>query len=173
MIAERRTAVALAAAMTAAALAVAVVVHLALAVEVRQRLDFGFAGVPATPDAALSIFAANTRLLAVVFAATALTQVQCNERAAALLRGVTDSVLALEVALNTIVVGAALGAYGTRMLAAVLPHGPIELAAFALALALYVRARRARLSRRHIAAVATACVSGLALAAALETFAAL
>src|SRR5206468_11884093 len=50
-------------------------------VDVRRRLDFGFAGVPATPGAALSIFADNTRLLAVVFAAIALTQLKWNERA--------------------------------------------------------------------------------------------
>jgi hypothetical protein len=172
VIVERRTVLTLAAGMAAAALAVAAVVHLALAVEVRRRFGFGFAGVPATADSALAILVANARLLAVVFAAIALTQIPCNERVASLLLPATDAILVLEVALNTIVVGAALGAYGTRMLAAVLPHGPIELAAFSLALALYVHARRARLPRRHIAAVGTACVSGLALAATLETFAA-
>ena len=156
MIAERRTALTLAAAITAATLGVAIVVRLALAVEVRRRLDFGFAGVPATPEAALSIFSANARLLAVVFAAIAITQIDWR-RDATLPVALTDTLLVLEVALNTIVVGAALGAYGTRMLAAALPHGPIELAVFALALALYMRARRARASapahrrgRRHL-----------------------
>ena len=171
MIAERRAALTLAAAITAATLVVAIVVRLALAVEVRRRLDFGFAGVPATPEAALSIFSANARLLAVVFAAIAITQIDWR-RDATLPVALTDTLLVLEVALNTIVVGAALGAYGTRMLAATLPHGPVELAVFALALALYMRARRAQLPRRHIAAVGATCVSGLALAAALESFAA-
>jgi hypothetical protein len=171
VIAERRTALTLALGMAAATMAVAVVVHLALAAEVRQRLGFRFAGVPAKPDAALSIFAANARLLAVVFAAIALTQVQWSERAGALLLAVTDTVLALEVALNAIVIGAALGAYDTRMLAAVLPHGPIELAVFSLALAVYLRGRRFHLPVRRVARVGAVCVSGLALAATLETFA--
>jgi hypothetical protein len=172
VIADRRTAFALAIGMAAAALSIAVAVHLAMAAEVRRQLDFGFAGVPTTPEAALSIFAVNARLLAVVFAAIALTQVKWSERAATLLLSVTDTVLVLEVALNTIVVGTALGAYGTRMLAATMPHGPIELAVFAFALAFYLRARRTPLPARHIATVGAACVSGLALAATLETFAA-
>jgi hypothetical protein len=172
MIADHRTAFALAIGMAAAALSIAVVVHLAMAAEVRRQLSFAFAGVPATPEAALSIFAANARLLAVVFAAIALTQVKWSEHAATLLLAVTDTVLVLDVALNTIVVGAALGAYGSRMLAAMMPHGPLEVAIFAFALALYVRARHTPLPARHIAMVTAACVSGLALAATLETFAA-
>ena len=172
MIAERRAALTLAAAITAATLAVAIVVRLALAAEVRRRLDFGFAGVPATPEAALSIFAANARLLAVVFAAIAITQIAWRRRRHA--AGGVDRHAAR-----------ARGRAATRSWSAPrsaptapacsppsLPHGPVELAVFALALALYLRARRAQLPRRHIAAVAATCVSGLALAAALETFAA-
>jgi hypothetical protein len=172
VIADRRTTLALAIAMAAAALTIAVAVKLSMAADVRRQLGFGFAGVPATPDAALSIFTANARLLAVVFAAIALTQVRWSERAAGLLLALTDTVLALEVALNTIVVGAALGAYGSRMLAAMLPHGPVELTVFAFALAVYVRARRTALPARQIATIGIACLSGLALAAAMETFAA-
>ena len=41
-----------------------------------------------------------------------------------------------------LVVGAAIGAYGTRMVGAMLPHGPVELAAYSLALALYLHGRR-------------------------------
>ena len=41
------------------------------------------------------------------------------------------------IAANLIIVGASFGAYGTRMLRAALPHGPVELAAYSLALALY------------------------------------
>jgi uncharacterized membrane protein SpoIIM required for sporulation len=81
-------------------------------------------------------------------------------------------VLALEVALNVLVVGAALGAYGRRMVTAILPHGLLELAAFAVALALYLRARRVRLAPPRIATTALACVGLLALAAVLETYAA-
>ena len=45
------------------------------------------------------------------------------------------------IAANVLVVGAALGAYGERMVRAMLPHGPVELAAYALALALYLQGR--------------------------------
>ena len=50
------------------------------------------------------------------------------------------------MAANVALVGAALGAYGTRMALAMLPHGPLELAAFATALALYLDARRGPLA---------------------------
>ena len=51
-----------------------------------------------------------------------------------------------------------------------LPHGPLELAAFALTLALYLRARQGPLAPRHLAAVAPGCVALLVVAAALETW---
>ncbi len=86
---------------------------------------------------------------------------------------VGDTVLCLHVAFNTIVVGAGIGAYGARMLVALLPHGPVELVAFAAALSLYRRARRGPVTRRAAALRMGACATGLALAAALETFVAL
>ncbi len=55
-------------------------------------------------------------------------------RGGAFLRTVADLVLACAVAVNAAVVGAALGAYGGRMVTAVLPHAPLELAAYACAL---------------------------------------
>ena len=84
-----------------------------------------------------------------------------------------DAALALGVLVNTALVGAALGAYGARMAVAMLPHGPVELAAYALALALYLHARRHALSVRRVAATAAACLSLLAVGAVLETFVAL
>ena len=59
------------------------------------------------------------------------------------------------------------------MVVAVLPHGPVELAVFARALALYLEARRVRITAPQIARVGALCLAGLAAAAALETFAAL
>ena len=69
-----------------------------------------------------------------------------------------------------IVVGASFGAYGTRMVRAALPHGPVELAAYSLALALYLQGRTRPLPIRHVLAVAALSVSVLALSAVLETF---
>ena len=55
-----------------------------------------------------------------------------------------EALLGAAVAANVIVVGASFGAYGTRMLRAALPHGPVELAAYSLALALYLQGRTRR-----------------------------
>ena len=176
---ERRAALAVAAGLTAAALWIAAVVHVACAAQARKLLGFPFTGVPARPAIALSIFASNARLLGAVFAAVLVAQApwltgRAGARGpiAAMLLAAVDMLLLLEVAFNTALVGAALGAYGQRMVVAVLPHGPIEVAAYALALTLYLRARRTSLALRHVTAVAAICVAALALAALLETFAA-
>ena len=65
---------------------------------------------------------------------------------------------------------AALGAYGSRMAGALLPHGPVELSAYALMGALYLHGRHAVLSGRAITTTAATSVALLALAAVLETF---
>ena len=56
------------------------------------------------------------------------------------------------------------------MARAELPHGPVELAAYALALALYLQGRRRALPRSHLARVVAVSVALLAIAAGLETF---
>ncbi len=86
------------------------------------------------------------------------------------LRHAGEALLVAAVAANVIVVGVSLGAYGTRMVRAALPHGPLELAAYSLALALYLRARHQPLAPRHTLAIVALSISTLALAALLETF---
>ncbi|MGH2946713.1 MAG: hypothetical protein ACRDPC_10730, partial [Solirubrobacteraceae bacterium] len=86
------------------------------------------------------------------------------------LRGGGEALLAGLVAANALMVGASLGAYGARMARAMLPHGPVELAAFALALALYLQGRRRILPLRQLLAVGAASGMLLAAAATLETF---
>ena len=81
-----------------------------------------------------------------------------------------EILLCAAVTANVVVVGASLGAYGARMLRAALPHGPVELAAYSLALSLYIQGRRRPLAIGHVLGVAALSVSGLALAAILETF---
>jgi uncharacterized membrane protein SpoIIM required for sporulation len=56
------------------------------------------------------------------------------------------------------------------MVRASLPHGPIELAAYSLAVALYLRGRRRPLPAAHMAKVTLGSVALLAVAAVLETF---
>jgi hypothetical protein len=175
---QRRGVLAVAAGLAGATLAVAGVVRIGWAADVRRALAFPFAGLPAHPGTAAAIFANNARLLAAVFAAVLIAQspwlggrdARRGPVGAGLLAAV-DTVLVLAVALNTILVGAAVGAYGTRMIAAVLPHGPLELFAFAVALALHLRARRGPLGARRILTTAAGCLAVLALAAMLETYA--
>ena len=87
-----------------------------------------------------------------------------------MLRRLGEALLAAAVAANLIVIGASFGAYGTRMVRAALPHGPVELAAYSLALALYLQGRTRALPARHMLAVVALSVAMLALAAVLETF---
>lgn len=175
---ERRDALALACGLTATTLAVAAIVRIGWAAEVRRLLGFGFTGVPARLDTAVSIFAGNARLLAAVFGAILVAQSPWLAGRDArrgpvmnVLTAAVDTVLAFAVAVNVALVGGALGAYGERMAVALLPHGPLELAAYTLALALYLQARRGPIAARHVLAVGAVCLGGLALAALLETFA--
>jgi hypothetical protein len=170
-------AAAVATAITAATLAVALVVWLAAAEPTRQVLDFPFAGLAERPETALSILATNLRLLVGTLAAAVIVQSPwCIPRAGqrttlgALVVSTLDAIVTLHSAFNVSVVGAALGAYGSRMAAAMLPHGPLELAAFALALALYLRARQGPLTPRQGSAAAATCLVLSGVAAALETY---
>lgn len=170
---------ALAAAAVLAVVAVAALVTAAAcAGAVRDALDFGFGGVPRTLGEAGAVFLHNARLMGAVAAGVLVVQAPRFERAdgslgrgGTFLRTVADIVLALAVAVNAAVVGAALGAYGERMWRAVLPHAPLELAAYACALALYLRARDARLAPRPALTLAASALALLALAALVEVFA--
>jgi hypothetical protein len=158
-----------AAALTAAALLAAVVVRLALGGEARRWLGYRFPGVPAHLSTAVWILGHNTRGLAGVLGLLMVAQL-ADARAQLALRSAGEVVLAGAIAANVLVIGAAIGGYGTRMLVAMLPHGPVELAAYSLALGLYLRGRRRALPVARMAVVACASVALLALAAALETW---
>jgi hypothetical protein len=175
---ERRNALAVALVLTAATLSVAAVVRIGWAGDVRALLAFPFDGVPARLEAAGAILAHNALLLAAILGAASVAQrlqppsvASARGAVAVALLAAIDTVLALEVGSNILIVGAALGAYGAQMLVALLPHGPVELAAFARAIALYLSARQSRLPARHVTTIGAACLATLALAAVLETFA--
>ncbi len=170
-------AAAVAAVIAAATVAVAVAVRLTAAEPTRLLLDFPFAGLAARPESALGILATNLRLLLAALAATLIVQSpwcapRVGRRSALglLVVSTLDTLVSLQTAFNTVFAGAALGAYGSRMATAMLPHGPLELAAFALALALYLQARHGPLPTRRLVAVAAGCAALLAIAAALETY---
>ena len=162
---------------TIAVLLIALVVRAGFAVNARRWLAFPFTGIPASPGEAASIFIHNLRALAAVWGMLLIAQsgypAARNGQPGVVhqtLRRLGEALLGAAVAANVIVVGASLGAYGTRMVRAALPHGPVELAAYSLALALYLQDRNRPLPIRHVLAVAALSVSALALAAVLEAF---
>ncbi len=162
---------------TIAVLLVALVVRAGFAGSARRWLAFPFAGIPSSSAEAASIFIHNLRALVAVFALLLVAQsgywAGRNGRPGVVhrtLRRLGEALLGAEIAANVIVVGASFGAYGMRMVRAALPHGPVELAAYSLALALYLQGRNRPLPTRHVLAVAALSVSVLALAALLETF---
>jgi len=149
--------------------------RLLAATPARRRLHYPFTGVPDRFSVAVSIFAHNGRALAGVFGLLLIVQLAARNpagpgRAERTVRAVGELLLAGLVAPNVLVVGASLGAYGTRMAWALLPHGPVELAAFATALALYLQGRRRPLPARQLVITGAVSVLLLAAAAALETF---
>jgi hypothetical protein len=156
---------------------VAGAVALAAADVVADALRFPFSGIPKHLGEALDILLSNACLLGVALGLSVVVQglgrydrqapVGPSGRAVAAL---CDFTLAVLVAANLLVVGGAVGAYGWRMVKALLPHGPLELAAFALALALYDRARRGPLGLRGAATTAALAALLLALAALVETY---
>jgi len=168
-----RLAVRVAGALTVAALLVALVTRLYFAIPARRWLAYPFTGVPATSGVAASIFAHNLRALLTVGGALLVAQMAHWARPVRIHRGLllaVDLVLAVAVLANLVVVGVSFGAYGLRMVSASLPHGPVELASYSLALALYLQRRRRRVSARHTLVVGGLSVVVLALAAVLETF---
>lgn len=158
--------------------AIAIVCRLFFSSAARGWLGFGFHPPPATVDTALETLRTNVGLASLALVA-ALALSLLAEAAPVLgtfgrallwfARGAFDLVLASLVALNVCVVGLALGAYGLRMLVVLLPHGPLELAAFSIALAAYWVARREGLALGPLLAVWALTVGTLVVAAGLET----
>src|SRR5690349_13910692 len=124
-------------AIAAATSAIAGGVQIAFAGAAQRFLGFPFAGLEPTPQTAAAILLSNLRLFVGVMAAAVIVQspwfaTRRGRRSSAglLVLSAFDALIVLEVALNTLIVGASLGAYGSRMAAAMFPHGPLELAAF-------------------------------------------
>jgi hypothetical protein len=166
---------ALATALTLGCGLIAVVVHAGFAAQARRWLAFPFTGIPARPDIAARIFLHNVRALAAVGGMILIAQSgqwRAHEptRAATTARRLGEVLLGAAIVANLIVVGASFGAYGTRMLRAALPNGPLELAAYSLALALYRQGRTRALPARHLLTIVTLSVATLALSAVLETY---
>jgi hypothetical protein len=166
-------AVGVAGVLLAAIAVVAAIVGVAAGGTVREWLAYPFTGVPATTGQAAVIFAHNARALLGVIGLLLIAQAAAHQpdgpgRVQRALRATGETALAGVVAANVLVVGAALGAYGSRMVRALLPHGPVELAGFALVIALYLRGRHRALHIRQLLVTAVVSVLLLAAAALLE-----
>jgi hypothetical protein len=166
----------IAAALTLAVLVIGMLVSLSCAAEVRRWFAYPFAGIPARPVEAVAIFLHNLRALMAVGGLLLVAQSRYWARQSEdgpihrFVQRAGEALLAAAVADNLVVVGASLGAYGTRMLRAMLPHGPAELGAYSLALALYFQGRGLPLRPRLVVTVLAMATAALAFAAVLETF---
>jgi hypothetical protein len=165
----------IASALGAIVLLVALVTRVALASRARIWLHYTFPGVPHRMGAAVGIFANNSRELLGVLGLLLIAQLAARRaegptRAQLVVRTGGELLLAGTVGANVLVVGAAVGAYGNRMIGAMLPHGPVEVSAYALALALYLKGRSRPLPGPRLGITIAASVALLAGAALLETF---
>jgi len=171
-----KAAAGIAGALVVATALIALVVHVGFAASARRWLAFGFAGLPARPDAAIGIFGHNIRGLLAVAGLLLVAQTSHwgddpqPGRTHRLVRGAGEVLLAAAILANVAVVGAGVGAYGARMIRAALPHGPVELGAFSLALGLYIKGRHRPIPVGLMVVVAILSVAGLAIAALLEVY---
>jgi hypothetical protein len=157
----------------AACIVIAGLVAVAAPARARTWLGFTFPGLAPRPAVAEGIFAHNLRSLSGVFALLTLARFAPrapDKQSARLGVRLGEVILSGAITTNILAVGAALGAYRERMVLALMPHGPVELAAYSLAIALYLRDRRGNLPAAYVATVAVACVALLAIAAVLETW---
>jgi hypothetical protein len=145
----------------------------------RGWLGFRFDPPRATLGTAADTFASNAALAlvavgaAVGLAALAAARVSEQWRTRQLFcvtRLWADLALGVLWAANVAVVGAGLGAYGERFVRALLPHGPIELAGFAVSLGAYLEARAGRAGIPVLTWVGVVAIVLLAIAAPLETW---
>lgn len=156
----------------------AMAVHFLAAERARATLDFGFAGVPHTFGTAAGIFANNARVLAAILVACLAVQVGRGLTEPAFARTVgqaiaviCDATLLVLCCLQIVVIGAAYGAYGLQTVRATVLHGPFELAAFSIGLALYLSARCEPLCWRRFVSTSASALALLAAGAVLETLA--
>jgi hypothetical protein len=166
------------AALSGAVLAVALSVRIAAADDVRDLLGFTFPGVQDRLSEVAAIFANNARVLLAIAVASTVTQAANRADAKGLGRVAMEALVRLcdvSLLLSCVVqvglIGATLGAYGMRGLGPILPHLPFELGAFSLALALYLDARRRRISGERLILVTSTAAAFLAVGAFVEVYA--
>jgi hypothetical protein len=162
-----------------AATAAAVVVAVGGRAQMRGALGFGFAGVPDSVGELAAILANNALMMSAIVVTCVLVQlphwladpaepVSVSRDA----RVIGDVLIGSTALCNAALLGVSIGAYGSRMVGAVLPHGPVEIGAYCLVLGLYLRARRGRVEPRAGARTVLLAFALLIAAGTLETYAA-
>jgi hypothetical protein len=142
----------------------------------RGLLRVHFTTVAVTPAEAFSIFAHNALKLvgiaAVLFAVAGFRALRAADgigsRAERVFIWGYDVIIAGSASFQVVLLGMALGGYGQRQLGELMPYAPVEFAAWALALGLYLRARKEPVSAREAARALTIALVLLAFAAVLE-----
>lgn len=133
--------------------------------DARGLLQFGFEGVPDSSAEVARIARHNAKF---VLGATACAAVVPHTTPR--VRRAIDALLSGLLVLNAATIGIAIGAYGTRVITALTPHLPLEIAATSVAGGVYLSNRRAALPPATIAAAAAGSMALLIVAAVLETY---
>lgn len=177
------TAIQVCLALIAVAVAAALTAQLVGAGDVREWLGFSFTGVPDEAGEVAGILANNLRMLAALLIACFVAGsawelaradsspgglARVGNGAAIALALLCDAAVAGSALVHALVIGLGVGAYGGQMVTALLPHGPIELVAYSLPLALYLSARRDPVAPQRLLTVGALAAAGLLVAAPLE-----
>jgi hypothetical protein len=119
----------------------ALLTHLAFAAQARRLLAVHFATIPARPSIAAGIWLHNSHLVIGVAVCLFVTGLAGSRKGGFRVADLLLTVWALSVAL---IVGVLLGAYGSVQARAFWPYAPVEIAAWAMLLAVYASARLGR-----------------------------
>ena len=161
----------------AASFTIALLIRLTAMSATQCLLGFTFPGLRPSLTTATSVFLNNARLALVLFAfALVMSLGGTRGRSdpdvlARVACALMDAIVAAVVLLNVALVGASVGAYGARMVRTLLPHGPLEVLAYSIAISAYANARMGRRQHwRDLVLAGGACLVMLAVAAMVETY---
>jgi len=136
--------------------------------EARATLRFGFAGLDSSVGETAGVAAHNGRIAGGTLVCAAIAP-----RLSPRVRRLVYCMLAAVLTCSACAVGVAIGAYGSRAIAAVVAHLPVEFGALSVAGGAYMQACKQALTTRELVAITSATALLIVLAAWLETHASL
>jgi len=149
----------------------ALVTHLAFAAEARRLLAVHFTTVPARPAEALAIWLHNSRLVlgvAICLFVSGLARAVTAPRRIGSTFCIGDGLIAIWAVGVAFVAGVLMGAYGAAQARVFWPYAPVEVAGWAMLLAVYTNVRLGRHSWRQTVRGLVSVEALLAVAAILE-----